>query len=118
MAGTLGEGTGPEVLTPAAAATALSRAAPARFVELFRHGTLSVEYYKPEGVDLQKPHERDEIYVVVAGRGTFINGGVCHAFEPGQVLFVPAGLEHRFVDFTPDFATWVFFYGPVGGERR
>jgi hypothetical protein len=32
------------------------------------------------------------------------------------VLFVPAGHEHRFEDFTPDFATWVIFYGPDGGE--
>ena len=34
----------------------------------------------------------------------------------GEALFVPAGVEHRFEDFTPDFATWVFFYGPEGGE--
>jgi len=33
------------------------------------------------------------------------------------VLFVPAGVEHRFTRFTPDFVTWVIFYGPKGGER-
>lgn len=27
-----------------------------------------------------------------------------------------AGAEHRFVEFTPDFATWVVFWGPPGGE--
>ena len=27
-----------------------------------------------------------------------------------------AGVEHRFEDFSADFATWVFFYGPEGGE--
>jgi hypothetical protein len=33
------------------------------FLEVFSHGTLNVEIYKPEKVDLQKPHDRDEVYV-------------------------------------------------------
>jgi hypothetical protein len=33
------------------------------FVEVFKHGTLSVELYQPVGKDLQTPHERDEVYV-------------------------------------------------------
>lgn len=36
-------------------------------------------------------------------------------------IYRPVGVDkqqpHRFVEFTPDFATWVFFYGPDGGER-
>ena len=87
------------------------------FVELFRHGSLSVEYYKPQGIDLQNPHERDEVYVVASGSGTFINGDQQWAFRRGDFLFVKAGVPHRFVDFTEDFATWVFFYGPQGGEE-
>jgi hypothetical protein len=35
---------------------------------------------------------------------------------PGELLFVPAGVVHRFEDFSDDFATWVMFYGPEGGE--
>lgn len=35
---------------------------------------------------------------------------------PGDLLFVPAGVVHRFEEFTDDFATWVMFYGPEGGE--
>lgn len=85
--------------------------------ELFGHGTLSVEIYKPEGIDRQEPHARDEIYVVASGTGTFVNAGVREPFERGDVLFVPAHVEHRFEDFTDDFATWVFFYGPEGGEN-
>lgn len=87
------------------------------FKVLFEHGTLEVEIYKPEGVDHQQPHTRDEVYVIASGSGTFINGDQQHPFETGEVLFVAAGVEHRFVDFTDDFATWVFFYGPEGGER-
>jgi mannose-6-phosphate isomerase-like protein (cupin superfamily) len=87
-----------------------------RFVELFRHGTLSVELYAPRGSDPQTPHTRDEVYVVIGGRGMFRNGPERHPFERGDVLFVAAGVEHRFENFTDDFAAWVFFYGPEGGE--
>jgi mannose-6-phosphate isomerase-like protein (cupin superfamily) len=38
-------------------------------------------------------------------------------FKAGDFLFVPAGIEHRFTNFTADFSTWVFFYGPKGGEK-
>jgi mannose-6-phosphate isomerase-like protein (cupin superfamily) len=37
-------------------------------------------------------------------------------FVPGDVLFVPAGKHHRFVEFTPDLITWAIFWGPPGGE--
>src|SRR5687767_9523141 len=102
-------------LTPA---EALARLDAVEFVELFKHGSLVVEVYRPDGLDKQTPHTRDEIYVVISGTGTFINGDRRHGFGPGDVLFVPAGVEHRFVEFTEDFATWVFFYGPEGGEAR
>jgi hypothetical protein len=32
------------------------------------------------------------------------------------MLFVGAGVEHRFEEFSDDLAVWVFFYGPEGGE--
>jgi mannose-6-phosphate isomerase-like protein (cupin superfamily) len=88
-----------------------------RFVELFQHGTLSIELYAPRGGDPQSPHTRDEVYVVVEGRGQFRNGGERHPFGPGDVLFVPAHVEHRFEEFTDDLVVWVIFYGPEGGER-
>jgi mannose-6-phosphate isomerase-like protein (cupin superfamily) len=87
-----------------------------RFVELFRHGTLSVELYAPRGTDPQEPHTRDEVYAVVQGSGWFRNGNDRHRFGTGDVLFVPAGVVHRFEEFTPDMVVWVFFYGPEGGE--
>jgi len=87
-----------------------------RFVRIFAHGTLEVEFYAPRGEDPQKPHTRDEIYVVVTGRGTFVNGEERHPFGPGDFLFVPAGVVHRFEAFSDDLALWVFFYGPEGGE--
>jgi len=83
---------------------------------LMRHGSMELRWYAPKVTDTQAPHDRDEVYVVVAGRGWFSRGGERVAFRPGDALFVPANQPHRFEDFTPDLALWVIFYGPVGGE--
>lgn len=105
-----------ERLTPSTALQRLQENPDVPFAEVFRHGSLQVEIYKPDGVDHQTPHTRDEVYVVISGSGQFLDGDTRKPFEAGEVLFVPAGVVHRFEDFTDDFATWVFFYGPEGGE--
>lgn len=87
------------------------------FVEMMKHGTMSVELYVPQQVDLQEPHQQDELYVVISGEGTFINGDTSKPFQTGDVLFVPAGIVHRFEDFSDDFNVWVIFYGVQGGEK-
>lgn len=96
----------------------LAEATGAEYVTVFEHGSLEVEIYRPRGVDRQQPHTRDEVYVVISGAGQFVKGADRQPFEAGEVLFVPAGVDHRFEEFGDDFATWVFFYGPEGGERR
>ena len=88
-----------------------------RSVAVFEHGTLQVKLYAPRGNDPQTPHPRDEVYVVARGHGWFVNDGRRHRFAPHDVLFAPAGVAHRFEDFSDDFLVWVFFYGPDGGER-
>jgi mannose-6-phosphate isomerase-like protein (cupin superfamily) len=88
---------------------------PSAFV--LEHGTLLVKMYRPSKRDLQQPHTRDEIYVIARGSGTFVNDGKRHAFAAGDMLFVPAGVTHRFEEFSDDFCTWVMFYGPEGGEQ-
>ena len=72
---------------------------PKEYIELFQYGNLTVE-----------------IYVVISGSGSFLNGNNTVEYKAGDFLFVPAGIEHRFINFTSDFSTWVFFYGPLGGE--
>lgn len=88
----------------------------ALFTKLMEHGSMSVEIYRPAEKDRQTPHLQDELYVVISGTGEFLNNGQQSAFGPGDVLFVPVGIEHRFLDFSDDFVTWVIFYGPEGGE--
>lgn len=83
---------------------------------LLDNGTMELGYYKPVNRDDQKPHDQDEIYIVQSGHGVFVRDGESTAFGPGDALFVAAGVEHRFVDFSEDFATWVIFWGPTGGE--
>jgi mannose-6-phosphate isomerase-like protein (cupin superfamily) len=87
-----------------------------RFVELFRRGSLAIELYAPRWNDPQEPHRQDEVYVVMQGQGMFLNGADRRPFGPGDLLFVPAGVVHRFEDFTDDLVVWVIFYGPPGGE--
>ncbi|MGE0127179.1 MAG: cupin domain-containing protein [Blastocatellales bacterium] len=88
-----------------------------RSAPLYEHGSLQVKMYAPRGYDSQKPHSRDEIYVVARGGGIFFDGAARRRFQTGDLIFAPAGSEHRFEDFTDDFAVWVMFYGPEGGER-
>src|SRR6266849_951628 len=87
-----------------------------RSVALFEYGSLVVKLYVPRGSDPQTPHSRDEVYVVAQGSGEFVYSGARETSQVNDVLFAAAGVEHRFENFTDDFAVWVFFYGPEGGE--
>ena len=49
--------------------------------------------------DRQQPHEDDEIYVVLDGRGALEIQGETVQLAEGQAAFVPAGAEHRFVGY-------------------
>ena len=93
-----------------------AEAASRKYHVAFRHGTLEAGMYAPRGSDPQQPHDRDEAYVVLSGSGDFVRGDERIAFGPGDLLFVPAAMTHRFANFSDDFATWVIFYGPTGGE--
>ena len=62
------------------------------------------------------PHDQDELYIVISGRGTFLKGAERRPFGPGDLIFVEAGVPHRFEAFDATFATWVVFWGPPGGE--
>ncbi len=86
------------------------------FAQAFAHGSMSVELYVPKDSDIQTPHDQDELYFIYSGHGEIVVAGERHQFEPGMVFFVAAHVEHRFENFSPDFSTWVVFWGPKGGE--
>jgi mannose-6-phosphate isomerase-like protein (cupin superfamily) len=49
--------------------------------------------------DRQQPHEDDEVYVVLEGRGALEIEGEIVQLAEGQTVFVPAGAEHHFVGY-------------------
>jgi mannose-6-phosphate isomerase-like protein (cupin superfamily) len=85
-------------------------------IEALRHGTMSLLLFAPTGKDYQTAHEQDEIYIVVKGSGTFIKNEFRYKFSEGDALFVPAGTDHHFEDFSDDLTMWVIFWGSKGGE--
>jgi len=81
------------------------------FTTMLAAGTMRVEYYAPLIKDLQTPHTQDELYIIMSGAAGFVRNGEKTDCKKGDVLYVPHGLQHSFIDFTDDFATWVVFYG-------
>jgi mannose-6-phosphate isomerase-like protein (cupin superfamily) len=83
-----------------------------------RRGTLDVTLSVPTPPNTQTPHEQDELYVVIRGRGVLVHGETRESFEAGDILFVAAGIPHHYDEFSGDLALWRVFYGPPGGEIR
>ncbi len=81
----------------------------ADYTQLFERATFDIGFYRPIRFDKQTPHERDELYLIAEGSGDFVCGDETRPFAQGDIFFVPAGVEHRFTNFTYDFATWVIF---------
>ncbi len=59
--------------------------------------------------DRQRPHDRDEIYYVTAGRARFEVDGEQMGVQPGSILYVKAGVEHRFHSIEKDLTVLVIF---------
>jgi len=87
-----------------------------RFVSVLQRGPLDVKLVEPARPNEQTPHEQDEIYIVIRGRGVLFHDGKRDPFESGDLLFVAAATEHRFEEFSHDLLVWRVFYGPRGGE--
>ncbi len=88
-------------------------------VSLVQRGTLEAKYAIGRYAPPREigSHDKDEIYVIVRGSGVLYHGGRRDPFSAGDLLYVAAGVEHRFEETSEDLAVWVVFYGPAGGER-
>ncbi|HYO43650.1 MAG TPA: cupin domain-containing protein [Candidatus Limnocylindrales bacterium] len=94
------------------------RAAAGPWVELLSVPDLSVGLYvlAAGADDPQQPHTEDEVYVVLAGRSRFTAGDRTRDCGPGDVIFVPALVPHRFHDIAEEMRVVVVF-GPAEGSR-
>ena len=66
--------------------------------------------------DRQRPHTEDELYYVVAGRGMMTVADETRPVVPGSVIFVAAGVPHRFHDIAERLELLVMF-GPAEDSR-
>jgi mannose-6-phosphate isomerase-like protein (cupin superfamily) len=104
------------VLSFATALSQIPSPAGERAACVLKRGTLDVVLGLPLSPNVQTPHAQDEMYFVVRGRGVFVYDDQRSPFEPGDILFVAAGTEHHYEDFSEDLALWRIFYGPDRGE--
>lgn len=88
------------------------------YLEFLSVPDLSVGLYvlAPGQPDRQRPHDEDEVYVVMSGRGRITVGVDVHDVSPGSVVFVGAAVPHRFHDITDELRLLVAF-GPAEGSR-
>jgi mannose-6-phosphate isomerase-like protein (cupin superfamily) len=63
-------------------------------------------------VDHQQPHQEDEVYYVIGGRGAIRVADEDRPVQPGSLVFVAAGVEHRFHDIEEDLRVLVFWAPP------
>ena len=67
-------------------------------------------YVLPAGaVDTQEPHQADEVYYIISGRGFIQVGTESRAIQAGTVLYVEAGVEHRFHTIEEDLTLLVVY---------
>jgi len=85
-------------------------------VSFLQRGTLNAKLSLPVHPNQQTPHTQDELYVIVRGSGVLVHEGRRDSFDAGDLMFIAAGTEHHFEQFSDDLAVWVVFYGPEGGE--
>ena len=79
--------------------------------EFLRSPALSMGIYRlpAGGIDPQKPHSEDEVYLVYSGRGVITVGAEDRPVQPGALVYVPALVEHRFHSISEELTVLVFF---------
>ena len=101
------------------AAVAAARAGDGYAARVLHSDLLSVGVYvlPAGGEDGQSPHREDEVYFAVRGRSRFRAGGNETDVGPGSLLYVRAGVEHRFFDIEEELVLVVFWAPPEKSIR-
>ena len=88
------------------------------YLEFLRVPDLSLGLYvlPAGGTDGQQPHTEDEAYHVISGRARITVGDEVRDVGPGSIVFVAAGVPHRFHDILEEVVILVVF-GPAEGAR-
>ena len=68
--------------------------------------------------DRQRPHDDDELYVVLEGQGVLEVEGRSVPVTAGQAVFVPAGADHRFTAYEGLSVLVIFARGSTSGPAR
>ncbi|MGK5641555.1 cupin domain-containing protein [Streptomyces sp. URMC 126] len=84
------------------------------YLQFLRERNMSVGLYALDAgdVDPQGPHAQDEVYVVVSGRASITVGDETTEVGRGSVVYVPAGVAHRFHHISEDLRVLVVFSPP------
>ena len=81
------------------------------YLEFLKVPDLSVGIYQlaAGADDPQSPHNEDEVYFIIEGKGEIQVGREIEKVEHGSIVYVPAKVEHRFLNITQDLKILVFF---------
>ena len=63
----------------------------------------------PGQEDTQEPHSADELYYVIEGTGFIELGKSAKQVKKGSIIFVPAGLHHKFYGNKEDLVVLYMF---------
>lgn len=69
-------------------------------------------------VDRQHPHQEDEVYYVVSGRGAITVADETRPVKEGSLVFVAAHVDHHFHDIEQDLRVLVFWAPPHMAARH
>ena len=91
--------------------TRLREASGDSYLQFVNEGSLSLGLYvlPAQSLDTQLPHDEDEIYYVIEGRGAIDVAGERRHVQSGSIVFVSRHVEHRFVEIEEDLSILVFF---------
>jgi len=82
------------------------------------HGYVDVAIWPAGSTDRQRPHEEDEVYYVINGRGAIRVADEDRPVKAGSLVFVAAGVDHRYHDIEEEIRVLIFWAPPHNAPRH